>query len=55
MFELSVAMKHIRVKKRQTLLAVGAVGLAVAITIVSRSLMNGSMETFFREFRITSL
>lgn len=43
-------MKHIRVRKRQTILAVGAVGLAVAITIVSRSLMNGSMETFFRIF-----
>ncbi|MHC1595128.1 MAG: ABC transporter permease [Methanotrichaceae archaeon] len=50
MFELSVAIKHIRVKKRQTILAVGAVGLAVAITIVSRSLMNGSMDSFFSIF-----
>ncbi|HII06291.1 MAG TPA: ABC transporter permease [Methanotrichaceae archaeon] len=50
MLELFVAMKHIRTRKRQTVLAVGAVGLAVAIIIVFRSLMNGSFETFFDIF-----
>jgi len=43
-----VALKHIRTRKRQTALAVGAVGLAVAIIIIMRSLMNGSFETFFQ-------
>ncbi|AET65465.1 ABC transporter, permease protein [Methanothrix harundinacea 6Ac] len=47
MLELFVAMKHIRTRKRQTLLAVGAVGLAVAIIIVFRAIMNGSIDTFF--------
>jgi lipoprotein-releasing system permease protein len=46
--ELFVAVKHIRTRKRQTALAVGAVGLAVAIIIIMRSLMNGSFETFFQ-------
>jgi len=50
LLELFVAMKHIRTRKRQTVLAVGAVGLAVAIIIVFRSLMNGSFETFFDIF-----
>jgi lipoprotein-releasing system permease protein len=40
-------MKHIRTRKRQTALAVGAVGLAVAIFIVVRALTNGNTETFF--------
>ena len=48
MLELFVAIKHIRTRKRQTALAVGAVGLAVAIIIIMRSLMNGSFETFFQ-------
>ena len=43
-----MALKHIRTRKRQTALAVGAVGLAVAIIIIMRSLMNGSFETFFQ-------
>ncbi|HNT73069.1 MAG TPA: ABC transporter permease, partial [Methanothrix sp.] len=47
MLELFVAMKHIRTRKRQTALAVGAVGLAVAIIIVFRAVMNGSIEIFF--------
>ncbi|HPJ30899.1 MAG TPA: ABC transporter permease [Methanothrix sp.] len=47
MLELFVAMKHISTRKRQTVLAVGAVGLAVAIIIVFRSVLNGSFETFF--------
>jgi lipoprotein-releasing system permease protein len=50
LLELFVATKHIRTRKRQTALAVGAVGLAVAIIIVFRSLMNGSVETFFDIF-----
>ncbi|MGC9515809.1 ABC transporter permease [Methanocrinis sp.] len=47
MLELFVAVKHIKTRKRQTALAVGAVGLAVAIVIVFRAVMNGSFETFF--------
>jgi len=47
LLELFVAMKHIRTRKRQTALAVGAVGLAVAIIIVFRAVMNGSIEIFF--------
>ncbi len=47
MLELFVAMKHIRTRKRQTALAMGAVGLAVAIIIVFRAVMNGSIEIFF--------
>jgi lipoprotein-releasing system permease protein len=43
-----VALKHIRTRKRQTALAVGAIGLAVAIIIVSRSFMNGMEATVFR-------
>jgi len=50
LFELSVAMKHIKTRRRQTLLAVGAVGLAVAITILTRSVTNGNIETFFGMF-----
>ena len=50
MFELLVAMKHIRTRKRQTALAMGAVGLAVAIIIVFRSVMNGSFDTYFNLF-----
>jgi lipoprotein-releasing system permease protein len=47
LLELFVALKHIRTRKRQTALAVGAVGLAVAIIIVFRAVMNGSIDTFF--------
>ena len=43
-----MALKHIRTRKRQTALAVGAIGLAVAIIIVSRSFMNGMEATVFR-------
>ncbi len=45
-----MATKHIRTRKRQTALAVGAVGLAVAIIIVFRSVMNGSFDTYFKLF-----
>jgi lipoprotein-releasing system permease protein len=50
LLELFVATKHIRTRKRQTALAVGAVGLAVAIIIVFRSVMNGSFDTYFKLF-----
>ncbi len=48
MFELYVAKKHLISRRRQTLLAVGAVALAVAITILFRSLING-FETTINE------
>ncbi|MGB3943840.1 MAG: ABC transporter permease, partial [Methanothrix sp.] len=41
MFELYAARKHLTARRRQTLLAVGAVALAVTITILFRSLING--------------
>ena len=50
MLELFVATKHIRTRRRQTALAMGAVGLAVAIIIVFRSVMNGSFDTYFKLF-----
>lgn len=50
LLELFVATTHIKTRTRQTALAVGAVGLAVAITVVFRALMNGSFETFFNIF-----
>ena len=50
MLDLFVATKHIRTRKRQTALAVGAVGLAVAIIIVVRAVTNGNFETYFDLF-----
>ncbi|HPE64126.1 MAG TPA: ABC transporter permease [Methanothrix sp.] len=50
MLELFVAIKHIRTRKRQTVLAVGAVGLAVAIIIIMRASINGSFDTIFNLF-----
>ncbi len=50
MFELFVAEKHLEKRRRQTLLAIGAVGLAVAIAIIFRSLQNGIEVTFFDVF-----
>jgi lipoprotein-releasing system permease protein len=46
-FELSVAMKHITSRKRQTFLSVAAVGLAVGISIVFISIQNGFFEFLF--------
>jgi len=40
-FELFVALRHIKSRRRQTLLAVGAVSLAVAITTISQASING--------------
>jgi lipoprotein-releasing system permease protein len=48
LFELFVAKKHLTSRKRQTILAVGAVALAVTITILFRSLING-FETTLNE------
>lgn len=47
-FERLVALRHITSKKRQTFLAVGAVALAVAITIVARASVNGYEELLLR-------
>jgi len=44
MFELDIAMKHIRSRQRQTLFSIIAVALAVAIIIVSMSMMSGYMS-----------
>ncbi|HPJ30898.1 MAG TPA: ABC transporter permease [Methanothrix sp.] len=45
MFELVVAEKHLVSRRRQTVLAVGAVALAVTIAILFRSLINGFETT----------
>ena len=50
MFEFFVAEKHLEKRRRQTLLAICAVGLAVAIAIIFRSLQNGIEVTFFDVF-----
>lgn len=47
-FERLVALRHITSRRRQTFLAVGAVALAVAITIVSRASVNGYEEVLLR-------
>jgi len=41
MFELDIAMKHIRSRHRQTSFSIVAVGLSVAIIIVSMSMLSG--------------
>jgi lipoprotein-releasing system permease protein len=43
-FELFVAFRHITSRKRQTTLAVAAVGLAVAISVISLATQNGFSE-----------
>jgi lipoprotein-releasing system permease protein len=50
LFEFFVAEKHLEKRRRQTLLAICAVGLAVAIAIIFRSLQNGIEVTFFDVF-----
>jgi len=45
LFELYVAKKHLISRRRQTFLAVGAVAIAVTITILFRSLINGFEAT----------
>lgn len=46
-FEFSVASRHITYRKWRTALAVGAVALALGITIVSVSIQNGFQEFLF--------
>jgi lipoprotein-releasing system permease protein len=43
-FELFVALKHVSTRRRQTILSVTAVALAVSISLVFTSLGNGSQE-----------
>jgi len=43
-FELSVALRHVTSRRRQTLLSVTAVALAVSISLIFTSLGNGSQE-----------
>ena len=43
-FELFVAIRHITYRKRQTVLAMTAVGLAVCISLLSISIQNGFSE-----------
>jgi lipoprotein-releasing system permease protein len=44
MFELEIALRHIRSRKRQTLFSVMAVALAVAIIVISMSMLSGFMK-----------
>lgn len=46
-FEGSMAIRHITSRKRQTLLSVGAVALAVGISIIIISIQNGFSEFLF--------
>ncbi len=43
-FELFVALKHVSTRRRQTILSVTAVALAVSISLIFTSLGNGSQE-----------
>lgn len=44
MFELDIAIRHIRSRRRQTLFSVVAVALSVAIIIISMSMLSGFMK-----------
>jgi len=44
LFELSIATRHITARRRQTLLSVTAVALAVSISIIFTSLANGQQQ-----------
>ncbi len=44
MFELMIASRHIRSRRRQTLFSVMAVALAVAIIIISTSMLSGFVK-----------
>ncbi|MDD1740350.1 MAG: hypothetical protein LUQ30_05995 [Methanothrix sp.] len=43
-FELFIALRHVAAHRRQTLLSVTAVALAVSISLIFTSLGNGSQE-----------
>jgi lipoprotein-releasing system permease protein len=47
LLEPFIAIRHIRSRRRQTLLSVGAVALAVAISLTSISLQNGFQDLLF--------
>jgi lipoprotein-releasing system permease protein len=47
LFELLIAARHIRTRKRQTILSVLAIGLAVAISVTALSLQNGFSDMLF--------
>ena len=44
MFEMTIAIRHIRSRRRQTFFSVIAVALAVAIIIISMSMLSGFMK-----------
>ncbi|AEH60274.1 protein of unknown function DUF214 [Methanosalsum zhilinae DSM 4017] len=46
-YELFIALRYIRSKRRQTLLAVAAIGLAVMILVVSQAFMAGFTQELF--------
>lgn len=46
-FELSVVLRHITYARWRTVLSIGAIGLAVAISIVFVSIQNGFQEFLF--------
>ncbi len=41
MFELFIAIRHIKERRRQTLLSISAVAIAIAILVVTQGMMNG--------------
>ncbi len=53
-FELFIALKYITARKRQTALAMGAVGLAVAISCIFIALQNG-FESFLIEIVVKNI
>ncbi|WP_129598363.1 ABC transporter permease [Methanohalophilus profundi] len=46
-FELFVALRHIVYRKRQTILSVGAIGIAVMILVVSNAFMAGFTDKLY--------
>ena len=46
-YELFIALRHIRARKRQTILSVAAIGIAVMILMVSQSFMAGFTQELF--------
>ena len=47
MYELFIALRHLTSRKRQTILSVMAIGLAVMILMVSQALMVGFTQEFY--------
>jgi lipoprotein-releasing system permease protein len=46
-YELFIALRHIRARKRQTILSVAAIGIAVMILMVSQSFMAGFTQELY--------